>query len=88
MRQKAKVQDIRCRIGIQLKQDAEAILSDCGLSLAGAVRVFLEQVVKSHGLPFVVRSKTQEELSYDELLRRKAEIGMAQLKKAKVFHAK
>lgn len=82
---KAKTESIRCTVNPQLKHEVEQILFDCGLSVASAVRVFFEQVAKHRGLPFEVRSKTQEDISYDEFLRRRVEIGLAQIKEGKVI---
>jgi DNA-damage-inducible protein J len=43
---------VQARVSPELKQEAEAVLSDIGLSTADAIRVFLKQVVNSGGLPF------------------------------------
>ncbi|WP_249168475.1 type II toxin-antitoxin system RelB/DinJ family antitoxin [Erwinia sp. E602] len=45
---------VRARIDNALKSDATQVLSDCGLTLSTAIRLFLEQVVIKEGLPFEV----------------------------------
>ena len=42
------------RIDDDLKRDCELIFDDLGLSMAGAVTIFLKQVVKQRGIPFAV----------------------------------
>ena len=49
---------VQARISPELKQEAEAVISDIGLSTADAIRVFLKQVVNSGGLPFQPTAKT------------------------------
>lgn len=56
---------VQARVSPELKQEAEAVLSDIGLSTADAIRVFLKQVVNSGGLPFqptakILNVETQE----------------------------
>ncbi len=43
---------IQARISQELKQEAEAIFADMGMTTAEAIRIFLKQVVNSGGLPF------------------------------------
>ncbi|WP_122555928.1 type II toxin-antitoxin system RelB/DinJ family antitoxin [Pseudomonas viridiflava] len=47
--------DVRCRIDVDLKERATAILDACGLSVSEAMRLFFRQVVEVEGLPFEVR---------------------------------
>ena len=42
------------RIDDALKSDCEAVLDDLGLSMAGAITLFLKQVVKQRAIPFVI----------------------------------
>ncbi|MGY3178772.1 addiction module RelB/DinJ family antitoxin [Ewingella americana] len=46
---------IKARVSEELKREAAEVLHDCGLNVSTAIRLFLEQVVKSGGLPFEVR---------------------------------
>ena len=43
---------VQARISPELKLEAEAILSEIGLSTADAIRVFLQQIVNTGDLPF------------------------------------
>lgn len=48
---------IQSRIKPELKEEAEAILDSIGLSMGDAIRLFLQQVVNSGGLPFTPTTK-------------------------------
>ena len=52
------------RIDDGLKRDCEAIFDDLGLSMAGAVTIFLKQVVKQRGIPFAVTCNKQPAVAY------------------------
>lgn len=42
------------RIDDNLKRDCEVVLQDMGLSMSGAITLFLKQVVKQRAIPFVI----------------------------------
>ena len=42
------------RIEDSLKRDCEVVLEDLGLSMSGAVTLFLKQVVKQRAIPFII----------------------------------
>lgn len=42
------------RIEDDLKRECEVVLEDMGLSMSGAVTLFLKQVVKQRAIPFVI----------------------------------
>lgn len=48
---------VQARISRELKEEAETIFTAMGLSTAEAIRVFLQQVVNSGGLPFQPTAK-------------------------------
>ena len=48
------------RIDDDLKRDCEVIFDDLGLSMAGAVTIFLKQVVKQRGIPFAITCRQTE----------------------------
>ncbi len=48
---------VQARISPELKAEAEAILGAIGLTSAEAIRVFLQQIVNSGGLPFQPTAK-------------------------------
>ncbi len=45
------------RLDTELKQEAEALFSDLGMSLATAFQIFLKQAIQHQGLPFPVKRK-------------------------------
>lgn len=47
--------EIRSRIEPELKDQAQDVLSRCGLNISDAIRLFLRQVVVAKGLPFEIR---------------------------------
>jgi len=49
---------VQARISTELKQDAEAVFSAIGLTVATAIRLFLQQSVNRGGLPFQPTTKT------------------------------
>jgi addiction module RelB/DinJ family antitoxin len=49
---------IQARVSPELKQEAEAIFSDIGMTTAEAIRIFLKQVVNNGGLPFQPTAKS------------------------------
>lgn len=51
----SKTEMIRARIEPSVKQDAEEILKNLGLSVTEAITLFYRQVVMHRGLPFLVK---------------------------------
>jgi len=50
-----KTATARARINPKVKQKAEHILHDLGLSVSGAFEIFYRQVILNNGLPFRVK---------------------------------
>ena len=48
---------VQARVTPELKQQAEAVFFEIGLSTAEAIRIFLKQAVNSGGLPFQPTAK-------------------------------
>ena len=48
---------VQARVTPELKEQADAILNAMGLKTAEAIRLFLQQVVNTGGLPFQPRAK-------------------------------
>lgn len=48
--------NMNIRVDDELKQQAETILSDIGLSTSAAMTVFLKQIVKCNGIPFELKA--------------------------------
>lgn len=51
----AKTDTLHIRVEPSVKQKAEEILSDLGLSITEAINVFLNQVILNDGIPFEIR---------------------------------
>lgn len=49
---------IQVRVDDELKKNADALFSDLGLDTPTAIRIFLTQAIKRHGLPFDVVQQT------------------------------
>ena len=47
--------NINIRIDSELKENAEALFSDLGLSMTAAITVFFKICVNSNGIPFELR---------------------------------
>ena len=47
--------NLTVRLDAQLKKDAEQLFNDLGMTLSGAINIFLHQAVEQQGLPFQVR---------------------------------
>lgn len=55
-----KTQEVRLRIEPELKEQATEILEDLGLSMSGAIRLFLKKVVETNSIPFDVYKSNKE----------------------------
>ena len=71
------------RIDDNLKRDCDAIFDDLGLSMAGAVTIFLKQVVKQRGIPFALSCDRQATTDY--FFRR--DIGLAERGRTAIRYA-
>ena len=54
---------VQARMDKALKEDAEEILNDMGLSVSDGMRLFLRQVVNTGGLPFQPMTKKPSAVS-------------------------
>jgi len=57
-----KASSINVRIDQQLKNNAEEILEQIGLTASDAVRILYKQVCLHHGLPFELKLPSEETL--------------------------
>jgi addiction module RelB/DinJ family antitoxin len=64
----AKTRFINARIDGALKDEAEKIFSQVGISSSQALTMFYRQVVLRHGMPFEVRVEKSPRYTLDELL--------------------
>ena len=49
---------ITARVDSEKKREAEAIFSDIGMTLSGAINVFINEVVMYQGIPFQLRRRS------------------------------
>ena len=56
----ASIPTTTMRIDPQLKEESSRVLEDLGLTLSGAVTIFLKAVVREQGLPFEVKKETSK----------------------------
>jgi len=56
----SKTEMIRARVEPQLKQAAESVLKELGLTPTEAITLFYKQVTLKHGLPFAVELPNAE----------------------------
>ena len=57
--------NITIRIDEDVKKEAEALFSQLGMSISGAINVFFRQAIREQAIPFQIRVKTAEE-KYNE----------------------
>ncbi|MDO5330538.1 MAG: type II toxin-antitoxin system RelB/DinJ family antitoxin [Bacillota bacterium] len=56
----AKTASVFTRVDPKIKQEAEGILENLGLSMSTAMDIFLRQIVINNGLPFEVKLPSQK----------------------------
>lgn len=47
--------NLTIRLDAQVKKDAEKLFNDLGMTLSGAINIFLHQAIEQQGLPFHVK---------------------------------
>lgn len=57
----ASIPTTTMRIDPRLKEESSRVLEDLGLTLSGAVTIFLKAVVREQGLPFEVKMNGKED---------------------------
>ena len=62
----------RCRVDKPLLKAAHQVSDELGTSTAELVRIFLKALVKTQGLPFAMRSLTEEDEVVGPIERRRA----------------
>ncbi|WP_226960721.1 type II toxin-antitoxin system RelB/DinJ family antitoxin [Thalassotalea sp. LPB0316] len=53
---------VRARVSSELKHESEAILSELGMSMSDAIRIFLSQVKLRHEFPVELKVPNQDTL--------------------------
>lgn len=57
-----KTSTFQMRINPEIKNQAEQIFQNCGMTLTDAINVFIQQSMNVGGLPFVVNQNSKEAL--------------------------
>ena len=63
----ARTSNIFARVEPEIKEQAENVLEQLGISMSNAVDMFLRQVILHNGIPFEVKIPKSEPLSYSSL---------------------
>lgn len=61
-RYKMKTEMVRARVSSELKHESEIILSELGMSMSDAIRIFLSQVKLRHEFPIELKRPNKETL--------------------------
>lgn len=69
-----KTATFQMRINPQVKDKAEQIFANCGLTLTDAINVFLQQSMNVEGLPFMVTQSSSEALKSQAIAQLMSEI--------------
>ena len=59
---------ITARVDSEKKREAEAIFNDIGMTLSGAINVFINEVVMHQGIPFQLRRRPFGANSLDAIM--------------------
>ncbi|MCI8515110.1 MAG: type II toxin-antitoxin system RelB/DinJ family antitoxin [Lachnospiraceae bacterium] len=60
----ARTSNVFARIEPEIKEQAEQVLDDPGISMSNAVGMFLRQVVLRRGIPFEMKRERNKEVGY------------------------
>ncbi len=85
----ANTSAVYARIDTNLKDSAEGILSQLGISPSSAIQMLYSQIVLKKGMPFELRLPSSKPLDIDTMTREQidAEKGIDSIKAGKVYSA-
>ena len=63
----AKTESVLIRVEPQIKEQAESILKQLGLSMSSAVGLFLQQIIMQRKIPFEIGLSYQRPVVFEEL---------------------
>ncbi len=69
-----KTSTFQMRINPEIKNQAEQIFQNCGMTLTDAINVFIQQSMNVGGLPFVVTQNSREALRNQAIAQLMSEI--------------
>ena len=61
MNRTVKTETLHIRVSQEVKEEAEILFRQMGMSTAEAVNIFLSQVIINGGIPFAIRAKVPNE---------------------------
>jgi len=70
-----KTTTFQFRINPEIRERAEAVYAECGLTLTDAINIFIQQSINVEGLPFVVTKKSKTAKFQQAVSRLMDEIG-------------
>ncbi|MCL1862078.1 MAG: type II toxin-antitoxin system RelB/DinJ family antitoxin [Defluviitaleaceae bacterium] len=53
--------NVTIRIDETVKKEAETLFDKLGMSMSGAINIFVRQAIREQAIPFPIRAKTSEE---------------------------
>lgn len=71
----ARTSTFQMRINPRIRERAESVYADCGLTLTEAINLFIQQSLNVEGLPFVVTTKSKAAKFNQAVNRLMSEIG-------------
>lgn len=84
-----KTANVYARIEPELKEEAESILSDLGISASSAITMFYKQIIINKGIPFELKLKVKKPLAYGSLtkeqLNTEIEEGMVDIREGRTY---
>ena len=87
----ARTANVFARVEPELKEQAESVLNQLGISMSNAVGMFLQQIVLQKGIPFEMKLPITTPLAYGSLTKeqfdKEIEKGMADVKAGRVYSA-
>lgn len=69
-----KTSTFQMRINPEIKNQAEQLFQNCGMTLTDAINVFIQQAMNAGGMPFIVTQNSREALKDQAIARLMAEI--------------
>ena len=66
MKDNTEFVNINIRSDKQIKEDAESIINELGLTLSGAINIFLRTIVRERGIPFELKLNDEKQDTKEE----------------------
>ena len=63
----ARTSNVFTRVEPEIKEQAEAVLGQLGISMSSAVEMFLRQIVLQRGIPFEMKLPPSRPIEYESL---------------------